>query len=65
MYEERIRRVDPTLHATKPELKISGLLKQKDQSQMSSLAKNADTLFERTFSESRYIDYLIVGVLVV
>lgn len=86
----------PPLYASKPELKITGLLKQKDQdicvipsgipkvltdinwgplavqnkkdeygpnfttrtliinvrSQMSSLAKNSDTLFERTFAES-------------
>lgn len=86
----------PPLHQTKPELKVSGFLKKKDQdvcviplnvpkvrtpitwgplayegeidplgleftektliinvrSQLSSLAKNADTLFERTFAET-------------
>lgn len=90
------KKIFPPIKATKPELKISGLLKQKDQdicvlpdniparpqkidwgplahenitdqfgkelteqilvinirSQMSSLAKNADTLFERTFAEA-------------
>ena len=88
--------VYPSIGQTKPELKLTGLLKQKDQdiciipgtispcrttitwgpmkfqckkdpygpeftrrtlvinirSQMSSLAKNADTLFERTFAEA-------------
>ena len=90
------RNVYPSLGATKPELKLAGFLKQKNQdvcvipsgikeapttikwgplafenkedpyglefstntlvinirSQMSSLAKNADTLFERTFAEA-------------
>lgn len=89
-------KIHPPIGQTKPELKITGLLKQKDQdvcvqptnipaqiqkiswgplahedvyckygkelteqtlvinirSQMSSLAKNADTLFERTFAEA-------------
>lgn len=96
----------PRIHETKPEIKVTGLLKQKDQditvlprnieptpgqiswgplkyeniidkygreyvenmliinvrSQMSSIAKNSDTLFERTFAEALNLHLLYPNV---